>query len=534
MPFDPDAFLADSGGFDPDSFLGTTTVEEPIAQPEISPSQQEQSLDWSDVPMEALSNVPKSAGEFAGNIYQAVRHPVETGGALVDLFTGVVQSALPEQWQAESASGQRQLASNVADFFADRYGGIENLKQTMAKDPVGFLADASIVLTGGGAAASKIPGIAKAGQTVAKVGKAVNPLTMAGKVIKPVAKAAGKGVSELVGGLGTHTGGESLRLAAKAGYKGGDVAEDFKSAMRGGTNMEEVVSDAKQALSNMRKAKSTAYRSGMANIAKDKKVLDFKPINESISDIYKIGTFKGKSVSKSTTGTMKQIKDVVSDWKKSNPYEFHTPEGMDALKRAIGDIRDSTDFGTPSRLMADKVYHAVKGQIVKQAPEYAKVMSGYEKGTKLIKEIEKSLSLGEKATADTALRKLQSVLRDNVNTNYGRRGELASELVDAGATNLMEKLSGQSLSSVAPRGLGRLVASGLGGAGVATANPALLAPIALQSPRLMGEAAYYGGKTARGLSGAQKQIEALLNKGKMTTRGAAAGAYQAGRLEENK
>jgi hypothetical protein len=36
------------------------------------------------------------------------------------------------------------------------------------------------------------------------------------------------------------------------------------------------------------------------------------------------------------------------------------------------------------------------------------------------------IAVGEsKARVDTTLRKLQSVLRDNVNTSYGYRGELA-------------------------------------------------------------------------------------------------------------
>jgi len=42
-------------------------------------------------------------------------------------------------------------------FFANRYGGEEELKNTIATDPVGFLTDISTVLTGGGSLAAGRP-----------------------------------------------------------------------------------------------------------------------------------------------------------------------------------------------------------------------------------------------------------------------------------------------------------------------------------------------------------------------------------------
>ena len=159
-------------------------------------------------------------------------------------------------------------------------------------------------------------------------------------------------------------------------------------------------------------------------------------------------------------------------------------------------------------------------------------MSGYEKASKNIKEIERTLSLGDKKSSDTALRKLQSTMRNNVNTNYGKRADLVKQLEDAGATNISEKLAGQALSSWTPRGLGSIVAGGAGAAGVATLNPLLALPVAMQSPRLMGEASYYAGKTAGAGSDASKLLNEFLARGGMSNRGVAAGAFQAGRLNE--
>jgi hypothetical protein len=149
-------------------------------------------------------------------------------------------------------------------------------------------------------------------------------------------------------------------------------------------------------------------------------------------------------------------------------------------------------------------YNAVKDTIVKQAPEYGKVMKGYEEASAQIREIESTLSLNPKANVDTQLRKLLTSLRDNVNTNYGRRKELVGFLARAGAPNLLYKLAGKSLSNYAPRGLAANVATGEGASalgalalGQPAAAAALGAGVAVSSPALVGGAAYGAGAASR-------------------------------------
>src|SRR5689334_23169207 len=110
----------------------------------------------------AISNAPESAANFVGGIVDAVRHPVRTASTIADIGTGAVQNALPEAMQAGSAAGQRAMAGAVGGYFKQRYGGLENLKETFATDPVGLAADAATVLSGGGGIAAKVPGLAKA------------------------------------------------------------------------------------------------------------------------------------------------------------------------------------------------------------------------------------------------------------------------------------------------------------------------------------------------------------------------------------
>ena len=124
-------------------------------------------------------------------------------------------------------------------------------------------------------------------------------------------------------------------------------------------------------------------------------------------------------------------------------------------------------------------------------------MKDYSDAATQITEIERALSLGSKSAKDTAMRKLQSLMRNNVQTNYGNRLSLARELEQNGGVELMPALSGQALNSWTPRSL----AGQIGGGATAFAsmsNPAALLALPFQSPRIVGNAAYGLGR----LSGA--------------------------------
>lgn len=450
----------------------------------------------SGVAARALKNVPRSAGNFVGGIVTAIRHPADTAGALVDVATGAVQKALPESMQAVSAAPQREMAGAVGDYFKQRYGGFDKATESFASDPVGVAADIASIFTGGAGAAAKVPILAKAAGVVGAVGRVVDPINAAGKVLGPVVKFAGNRAADLVGNLATHTGGESVRQAFRSGVAGGEAAKAFTENMRGGAPMADVVDQAREALGNMRAQRSQAYRSGMVDISKDKTVLDMQPVMDAFNSQREMGTYKGKVIKGSTVETQDKIGALLDDWAKSDPAEYHTPEGLDALKQAIGDVREGTEFGSAARKAADNAYNAVKTQITKQAPAYAKVMKDYEQASDALKEVERSLSLGPKATNDTALRKLQSLLRNNVNTNYGNRLEAARALEQSGAPNLRPALAGQSLNTWTPRGLQNLGTTGLS-AGLVShflGVPYALPMLAAQSPRLVGEAAHLLGR----------------------------------------
>lgn len=367
----------------------------------------------------------------------------------------------------------------------------------LAAQPVAQLASAA-----GGAGGSELArqgGAGPSGQLAAGLAGSIAP-TVAAKLIPKIGGVA----ADVIGGLGTHTGGESLKQATKAGFEGGKRAGSFLGSMRGKTQMTDVLDDVKANIAEMGAKKSQAYRQGMAQVSKDSKVLQFDGIDKAMKNAYDMATFKGQVKNVKAAKSLQETYDAIARWKGLDPAEFHTPEGLDALKQNIGGILESIPFEEKTaRSAVGQIYNSIKSEINKQAPVYAKVMKDYSDSTDVIKEIERALSIGQKASADAGMRKLQSLMRNNASTNYGNRLALAKQMEEAGGREIMPALAGQALNTVTPRGLGSAVAGGLGLGGYVVGGPALAIPtLAAQSPRLMGEAAYYTGK----LSGLAKPL----------------------------
>jgi len=470
---------------------------------EMEKSSSAKPIAWSDVPLEAVKSFGPSVANMVGDIYQAVTSPVQTTKAVLDLGAGILQNALPERLvQAVGEDkASRDLASKVGQHYVQRYGSVEGAKKALATDPAGVMADLSTVLTAGATLPTRLA------PSLSTAARAVDPLLLSAKGLAKTADIGGQGVKQALG-LTTGVGGESIGQAYKAGLAGGEAAEALKANMRGNVEQTAVLDAAKQNLAELGRQRQQAYRANMQNIKGDKSVLDFTGIDKALSDAQSKVVFKGKIKNEAAAQKLSEVEAKVADWKSLDPADFHTPEGLDALKQSIGETLESIPFeSTQQRLVVGEVYNAVKNEINKQAPTYAKTMKAYADASEQIKEIEKALSLGKKASVDTAMRKLQSLMRNNVNTNYGQRLKLAQELEAAGGRQLMPSLAGQSLNQLVPRGIQgatsiptSLGAFSLGGL------PLTLAYGAVSSPRLAGEAAYGAGRVAKGLLDVQNKM----------------------------
>ena len=244
-----------------------------------------------------------------------------------------------------------------------------------------------------------------------------------------------------------------------------------------------------------------AYEKGMGKIGKDKTVLSFDKIDDSIKQAEKYASFEGKVTNLEIMDKIQKANQLVQDWKLSDPSKFHTPQGLDELKKSVGLILESIPYNeSTARKAIGGIYNGIKSSVSEQAPQYSKVMKDYSEAAGLIDDLTKALSLGPKSSDYTKLNRLQSIMRNNVNANYGYRKEMADKLIQEGGKDILPALAGQSLNSWTPRGLigqGIEAATGLS----ALTNPAkaavLLPSLATTSPRLMGEAFLKAGQVSR-------------------------------------
>lgn len=470
------------------------------------------SKDWGVVAAEAAGNFLPSLGKMAGDIYTAVTNPVQTVTGLADLGAGTLQKVVPQSvrstinrldWNPQAAKRAENVATAVADQYKQKYGTTEGFKEALASDPASVLADASTVLTGGSLVAPKL----------AKAASAVDPIVLALRAGGKAVDVAAPAVKNTLG-MTTGAGGEAVSQAYQAGKAGGKTAESFRQNLKGQVPYQDVIDTAKQNLEKMKVQKNQEYRSGMVDISNDKTVLGFGGIDKALTDAANFGRYKGQVTNAKAADAVDEATRIVNDWKSLDPAQFHTPEGIDNLKKAVGGVLDSIPLEQrQARTAVNNIYTAITNEIKAQAPTYEKIMRQYGDASAQIKEIEKSLSLGPtgKFSADTAMRKLQSLMRNNVNTNYGNRLDLAQQLEAAGGQQIMPALAGQALSSPIPRGL---QGTGVGGSGVLTGAalgglPAAAGGAAIASPRIVGEGAFRTGQLANMLrSGASATTNA--------------------------
>lgn len=484
----------------PDPYAGFEAV---AMTPQQVKEEPKPPLSWSDVPGEALRNAPKSAGEFVGNIAHAVMNPLETAGNIADVAAGGLRAGakaiLPERVfraidsvDAPQTTGRLETkAGAVGNMLADRYGSSEGLKQTLANDPVGALADASSVLTGGGSLAARAPGYAgRIGQAAVNAGNVIDPIRQAGRMV-----ARSGDVAANVLGTTTGAGTRPFREAFDAGRTNNQA---FVDNMRGNVPVGDVVDMAENAVNQMSRERSAAYNADMANVNTSRAIVDYAPIRQAVQQGIDEAHFRGIPIDETAASVAREIGDVVERFatSRNTPGQpmvpLRTPAELDAAKRAIGEIRQRTQQGTLARRIADNAYRTARDEITRQVPEYAAAMRNYSEASDLLQEMRRTMSINDRAMPDTTIRKLQSTMRNNVNTNYGAREALLDELARI-EPNLPAALAGQSLNAIAPRGLARAAAPIEAGMALMY-NPSALAALPFASPRAMGEVARGAGR----------------------------------------
>jgi hypothetical protein len=450
-----------------------------------------------------LKTLARSGGQYIGDIVSTVAHPVQTVKGLFNLGQGAIQTGF--EGAVEGIAGkdvfkqkteQQEVFDAAVNFYKDRYGSVENAKQTMLEDPVGFLGDVSMVFQGGGGLlkqAGKLGQVAKAGSVASKVGgvvsktgKAVSKIGTISEpinVLKPVSKIITKPIAKVVenvagGALGVSTGAglNAIRTAFKA------PTDDFKKALRGFVDETDILKNARDAFYKIKDDMGTSYRKQLNEIKNSTQNIDIKPVIDNLDD--KLRQF---NITKLDDGTLDFSRSVISDGVEANrvsdmlktieKWDDMTPAGLDILKQRLD------DFYSPSskaRAIVTSVKSTLRDLLVKNVEGYEEMTSGYRRTKNLLDDINRSL---DSKNPDTAIKKITNAVRQD---NKFKQG-LLEELQKASDVDILGQISGYQLNTLFPKGFTAKILGGFSGLGALSFNPALLLPLVAASPRIVGE-----------------------------------------------
>jgi hypothetical protein len=474
-----------------------------------------QNMSMGEVGKQAVENFVPSAGKFLKDMIQPIIHPVDTISGLGALIQGLTTKA------AGGAPDNTTVSVDaLRQYLADRYGGYENIKRTMATDPGGFLfGDAATVLTGGGGLAVKAPGlIGKAGSIASKAGRVLDPVGMTMTGAGKAADLAGDIASGFTG-FTTGAGKESVKQAYRSGADG---ISDFRQAMKGNVTGDVVRAESKTALQTIKDARAADYRNKLTEVTGDTVTLDIKPVRDQMTKLeFAFGIkrdkdgildFSRSTIDRNAVKDVEHIIKTVEDWG-TQPGDF-SPAGMDILKRKLDDFYTESKN---SKSFVTSLKNTVKETIIDQVPVYKEMLGNYEKTSRQIADIEQSLSLGNRTGADTGIRKLMSALKDNNEF----RGSMIKALDEANQGQLASKLAGLNMQSMTPTSLmGKGIAIGGISSIFYALSPSVAVALSVASPRVVGELAYMIGKATQSADTIKK----------LTSIGPRQASFQAGRI----
>ncbi len=482
---------------------------------------------WSEVlTMGAKNFIPDVAtttGDIATGLYNTVRHPIETGKGLGALAKGTYD------YLADNKTPEREVATNLGRELAHDYGTEEGWKRGIAERPFSRALDVGTVMLAPEMALRKL-----GAEGAAKAVSAVNPATWIEKGAKKAIDIPTRLGSELVGEMGTHTGGWSISLGRQATKESAEMGAAYKAGQKSKATLGDMVGGFEETMDEFKNIGHREYRADKNALRSDSQRLSFDPVMQALKNsrskfIDPLSVHEHPGVA----SALDEIEGLVAKQRRAAsqfdmdqlnarfhvaPGEFNPnvvganphldPLGMDELKKAIGRVVEK--HGGEAEAAASRVYAALADQIKTKAPIYDKMMSRYSAMHDALRGFKKELSLGTN-NPDAALKKLFSSLRANVTSTFGRKRKLVQQLAEMSpkARKSLYTLAGQYNSAWFPRGFMGQVK--LGTAGVygalqgATAAPWLLAhPLALlglgtQSPRIMGNVARMQGTMERKL-----------------------------------
>lgn len=435
----------------------------------------------------AVQHTPESAVRFGQEIYQAIRHPIQTATGIKDLGIGVAQLLIPGE------QGKEDVARTVGQFFRERYGGLEEAVNTFETDPVGFLADLSVVISGVGAGvravgtAGKVGLLTKAGKAIQVTGKAVDPIRVVTSGVGEAAQLGRPIVKELLG-VTTGAGAESIEQAIRG-------SKQFRAAMRGDIPGGEIVESARRGMQVLKEQRADRYVGQLEEISKIKKSIPITPLIEGLernlkrfnvrrvsrSADFPDGLDFKRSVMRLDKPAQKKITQIVDEIDKLGLQRGgRTPVNLDILKRVFDDMFSET---SSVQAFTSDMANKTRQLLIDNVDGYKAMVKDYEKASRLMNEMDVTLALRKGRTPEQVLRRLTQGLKEDATF----KRDFIRLLGDASGEDIMAKIAGLNLNKPLPSGgLSKLLGAGEL-AFLLRFDPSLIPILFTNSPRAVGE-----------------------------------------------
>lgn len=456
--------------------------------------QQPDGLSWGEAVGGAALNFIPSTFELATDTVKALTVN------LPDTIEGVANIVAG----ATGISDDETAWNAVKDYYVDRYGSVEGFKKALSEDPASIMADIAGIASGGALLVGKIAGTAgKVGRIAALSNAAkkaegfadfaakVDPINIALGTTKLGAKGVIKGADVIGVGIPAKAAGVTRADVKQSVQAGREGSPEFLAQMTETGDVADPIAKAQKAVTELYQQRSTDYTRRMEKLKRNPEALSFDDVEKSIEGVRNIGRHKGIDIS-SAADVWDQVDAKTMEFFNKG---LNTIEDFDAMKRAVGNIRDTYQRGTPQYRVANDVVKAINNTIVDKAPIYANIMNDYRVASDVLSDVTASLSTGAKS-ADTTLNKLRRVA-----SGKGARGRTVLDLLEStpSGKGLGNVLAGQTMSSPEAGGLTPTISAGTA---MAAGSPEPLLG-AFMSPRALGTAAY---RTGEVLGGAERMF----------------------------
>lgn len=484
---------------------------------------------------QTIENIPDSVAHTIGNIGSAVLHPIKTIETVGRGAVGGVEQGLNAVTGGKVQDQNTQTFDAIVNGLKDRYGSLDKIQKTAVTDPAGFALDLYTALEGGAGALDVVSGAgkaAKAADLARAAGETVEPVATARGLLNDTLKSAGsiaakpiKAVAKIpynlatsAIGVGTGVGGDVIRAGISSALKGGEAYNSFVEGLRGGASPEQLVGQAREALQAITDNRRMAYQEQLTKIAGNTATYDISPIVEEVGNqLEKFGIKKtntGLDFSRSKfaldPSAQKDIEKLVGY---VDGYGLKTGDrtavGIDNLKKVIGSYYSpNSDYRSFTQGIKSAIWNPEsKSGVLSKVPGYEKLAGDYGRSSGLIEDIQKGLSLGDKASVETSFKKLISSMKQN---NEFRK-QLVQELDRVNEGGLLTKIAGQQMSSFMPRGLAKYGNELAGMHAILTGSGfvPLLGILMGTSPRMVGELLGALGLPARKVASLMKLLGKL-------------------------